>query len=408
MSGGNDGADGFPLARVRAETRGCAGVVHLNNAGAALMPAPVADRLYSWLHDEEMRGGYEVAAARQSELDAFYTAAARLLNARTDEIAFVENATRAWNMAFYGMRLRRGDRILTPHSEYGSNVIALRHQAARLGLEVEFMADEASGAVDVAALERRLADRSRPAHLIAMTHVPTGNGLVNDAAGVGRVAQAAGVPYLLDACQSLGQMPVDVQAIGCDMLSGTGRKYLRGPRGTGLLYVRRDFLDRLDPPFLDQHAADLIDAEHYRMRPDTRRFECWERYCAGQAAFAVALDYAAGLGLDAIERRVTMLAARLRDALSAVPGVEVTDGGRRQCGIVTFRTDAADAVTVKAGLAARGVNVSVSTGSGNLVWFRRRGLDAVVRASVHYCNTLEEIDAAVAALRALLGEQQAW
>ncbi len=270
----SDGADpAFPLARVRAHTRGCEGVCHLNNAGASLMPATVADMLHGWLADEERHGGYETEAARHADLERFYGAAARLLGCAADEIAFVENATRAWDMAFYGLRLRAGDRMLTSVSEYGSNVIAMLHRARRSGLEIEFMTEDATGQVDVAALSQRLADTSRPVALIAVSHIPTGNGLVNPAAQIGRLARAAGIPYLLDACQSVGQMPLDVEALGCDMLSGTGRKYLRGPRGTGLLYVRREWIAQLDPPFLDQHAAELVRPDHYEVRADARRFE---------------------------------------------------------------------------------------------------------------------------------------
>jgi cysteine desulfurase/selenocysteine lyase len=224
---------------------------------------------------------------------------------------------------------------------------------------------------------------------------------VNPATAIGALARDAGVPFLLDACQSAGQMPLDVQSLGCDVLSGTGRKYLRGPRGTGLLYVRREFLERLDPPFLDQHAADLLSPERFRVRDDARRFECWERYCAGQAGLAVAMDYACDLGLAAIYARVQGLASRLRVALAGVPGVEVCDGGVERCGIVTFRVNGYDATAVKAHLARRGVNVSVSSGSGNLVWFERRGYDALVRASVHYYNTEAELERAAVAVAEL-------
>lgn len=391
----------FPLARVRRDTRGLEHSCHFNNAGASLMPARVVDRLTDWLRDEERRGGYEVEATRRHELEDFYLAAAALLNCRTEEVAYVENATRGWNMAFYGLALGSGDTVLAPLSEYGSNVIALQHQAARRGFAVEFMADDEAGVVDLGWLERRLGDRSRPVKLIALSHVPTGNGLVNPAAEVGALARAHDVPYLLDACQSLGQMPVDVQALGCDMLSGTGRKYLRGPRGTGLLYVRREFLDRLDPPFLDQHAADLTSPERFTMRDDARRFECWERYCAGQAGLAVAMRYACDLGLPAIYSRVQELAEALRSALGTVPGVDVVDGGHERCGIVTFTVAGREAEAIKAGLGKCGVNVSVASGSGNLVWFERRGLTAVVRASVHYFNTPSEIERLIASLHPL-------
>jgi selenocysteine lyase/cysteine desulfurase len=401
-TGGAAGLDDALVARLRAETRGCEAIVHLNNAGAALMPVPVADMLRGWLTDEEHRGGYETASARAAELERFYAAAGRLLNCAADEVAFVENATRAWDMAFYGLRLGAGDCILTSVSEYGSNVIAMLHRARHSGVVIEFMGEDASGQVDAAAVAERLADRSRPpVRLVALSHVPTGNGLVNPAAEVGRLAREAGVPYLLDACQSAGQMPLDVEALGCDMLSATGRKYLRGPRGTGLLYVRRGFLDRLDPPFLDQHAADLISPDEYRMRGDARRFESWERFCAGQAGLAAAMDYACDIGLARIYARIRLLASTLRRRLTGLPGVEVCDGGVEQCGIVTFRVAGLAPEAVKAHLADLGINVSVSSGSGNLVWFQRHGYDALVRASVHCYNTAAELDRLAEALEAL-------
>ncbi|MEO0972558.1 MAG: aminotransferase class V-fold PLP-dependent enzyme [Pseudomonadota bacterium] len=392
----------FPIEEVRAQTRGVEHVCHFNNAGASLMPAPVADRLHDWLADEERRGGYEVEASRRDELEDFYAAAAELIVCDPAEVAFIENATRAWNMVFYGLALGPGDYVLAPLSEYGSNVIALRQQAARRGFSVEFIADDADGVVDLAWLEQRLADASRPVRLIALTHVPTGNGLINPAAEVGALARAHGVAFLLDACQSLGQLPLDVSALGADMLTGTGRKYLRGPRGTGLLYVRAGFLPHIDPPFLDQHAAELVTPERYLMRNDARRFECWERYCAGQAAFAVALRYAKTMGAKGAYSRLQGLAARLRQGLSSIAGVEVTDAGRERGGIVTFRLEGCEAQVVKASLLNQGINVSVSTGSGNLVWFEQRGLRAVVRASVHYFNTDEELGRLTAALRGIV------
>lgn len=388
----------FDIARARQETRGCEGVVHFNNAGASLTPAPVADYLYDFLRDEEINGGYETAAARHGELENFYAATARLLGAQPDEIAFIENATRAWDMVFYALPLAPGDRILTTVAEYGSNLIAYLHRARQTGAELVVIPNDSQGQIDTEALEKAIDSRTK---LISISHIPTGGGLVNPAAEVGRIARAHGVPYLLDACQSAGQMPLDVSALGCDFLSATGRKYLRGPRGTGLLYVKRDWITRLDPPLLDQFAAELVDGAHYTLRDDARRFENWERYFAGQAALGQAVDYAMEWGLPAIRDRVYALAAGFRAGLADIPAAALTDEGVEKCGIVTFRHANRSAAEITAALGEAGINVSVSSGSGMKLSYLARGLDALVRASVHYYNTEDEVARFVAKVASL-------
>ncbi|MDE3154040.1 MAG: aminotransferase class V-fold PLP-dependent enzyme, partial [Acidobacteriota bacterium] len=351
-------AGSFDIERVRRDTRACEDLVHFNNAGSSLMPAPVADALHAYLSLEERLGGYETAEAESDALANLYTAASRLLHCAPGEIAFVENATRAWDMAFYSLPLGPGDTILTTISEYGSNVVAYLQQVRRTGARLRFVPDDESGQIDTRALEGMIDDSVK---LIAISHIPTGGGLVNPAHEVGRIARAAGVPFLLDACQSVGQFPLDVEAIGCDMLSGTGRKYLRGPRGTGLLYVRSSLIERLEPPLLDQHAATLVSPHEYAIRPDAGRFENWEQFFAGKAALAVAIDYALSLGVETIWERVQSLAGTLRSRLAGLDGVHVADQGTVQCGIVTFRTDQLAASAIKAQLHARRVNVSVSS-----------------------------------------------
>ena len=385
------------IGRARRDTPAASQVLHFNNAGAALMPAPVLQAQLRHLQLEAETGGYEAAAAADDRIEAIYDSIARLLNAGRAEIALVENATVAWDMAFYSVGFAAGDRILTAEAEYASNYIAFLQVARRSGAVVDVVPSDEAGELDVEALERMIDGRVK---LIAITHVPTNGGLVNPAAAIGRVARAHGILYLLDACQSVGQMPIDVAAIGCDMLSGTGRKYLRGPRGTGFLYVRRAVLDRLEPPFLDLQAATWVEPDRYEMRPDARRFENWERNVAGQLGLGAAVDYALGWGLADIAGRIEPLAAELRRRLAEIPGVSVRDRGRRRCGIVTFTVEGKPARDIVAALRQRRINCH-SSSSSTLLDARARRVPDLVRASVHYYNTEEEVARFAAAVAAL-------
>jgi selenocysteine lyase/cysteine desulfurase len=281
-------------------------------------------------------------------------------------------------------------------AEYASNYIAFLQVARKTGATVEAIPNDQHGQISVEALRRAIDERVK---LIAITHVPTNGGLVNPAAEVGRVARSAGIPYLLDACQSVGQMPINVDEVGCDMLSATGRKYLRGPRGTGFLYVRRGLLERLEPPFLDMHAAEWVARDRYVVRPDARRFENWETNYAGKIALGVAIDYALVWGLDEIERRVSTLADKLRERLRDLPGAHVHDLGSERCGIVTFTIDRKEPEAIRLGLARHHINVSVSVANSTLLDMEARGLRSLVRASVHYYNSEEEIELFCAALK---------
>jgi cysteine desulfurase / selenocysteine lyase len=377
------------VERARRETPGCEHVTHLNNAGASLPPQPVLDAVIAHLELEGRVGGYEAHEQNEAAIERFYGATTELIGAHPGEIAFSSSATRAWDMAFYGFPFERGDRILTAVAEYISNYIAYIQIAERTGVEVVPVPNDEYGQVSVDALRQLVDERVK---LIAITHVPTNGGLVNPVAEIGAVAREAGIPYLLDACQSVGQLPVDVEEIGCDVLSATGRKYLRGPRGTGFLYVRSSMLERLEPPFLDMRAADWVEPDRYVLRPDAIRFEEWEQAYAAKAGLSTAIDYALGWGLDSIWQRIAALGESLRTRLGDVEGVTVRDLGAVRCGIVTFTVDGVEAGELKERLARERINVTVSPRSSTLLDSNARALPDLVRASVHYYNTDEELD----------------
>jgi selenocysteine lyase/cysteine desulfurase len=387
------------VARARAETPGCGKGLHFGAAGASLMPAVVLDAQLDHLRLEAEVGGYKAARLAAEAIEGTYDSLARLLGCGRQEIAVIENATLAWNLALHAVDFAPGDRILTAEAEYASNYISYLRLAEHKGVEVLAVPSTPEGELDVAALESLIDGRVK---LISVTHVPTNGGLVNPAAEIGRVARAAGVPYLLDACQSVGQLDLDVEAIGCDILTASARKFLRGPRGIGFLYVRDEVLERLDPPFLDLHGARWETAESYSVIPGARRFETWEFNYASVLGMAAAVDYALDWGLSAIEAQVCALAETLRRCLAAIPGITVQDIGRRKCAIVSFSAAGHDSSDLEAALDRRGIVVGTSTPYSTRLDAERRGLPTVVRAAVHYYTLENEIEAFARAVEELV------
>lgn len=383
------------VAKVRSETPGVRHRVHLNNAGAGLMPQPVLDAMLRYLTREAEIGGYEAAAEAAEALDGVYDSVARLLGAGRDEIALTENATVAWQFAFYALLFKPGDRILTARAEYAANYVAFLQVAKRTGAIIEVIPDDADGVLDLQALEQMIDERVK---LIAITWVPTNGGLRNPAAAVGEIARGRGITYLLDACQAVGQMPTRVDDLKCDVFTATGRKFLRGPRGTGFLYVRRELLLTLEPPMIDHFAAPWVALDRYALRQDARRFETWENNYAARLGLGRAIDYALNLGMEDIETRCRTLSAALRNGLQAAAGVRVYDLGPNPVSIVTFSVEALDAIDVKARLSKLGFNVSVSAPSSTLLDATARRLPALVRASPHYYNTDKEIESFIQAV----------
>ena len=378
------------VAELHRQTPGCRNVLHFNNAGAALLADPVIETTRKYFEDEIAFGGYEAAARNAEKLQRATVAAAEMFNCAPAEIAILENATRAWQMAFYGVaeQLKPGDRILTANAEYASNFIAFLQIANRKGVKIDVVPNTDTGETDVGSLREMIDDRTK---LIAITHVPTNGGLVNPAAEIGEIAKDAGVLYLLDACQSAGQLPLDVNEIQCDFMSTTGRKWLRAPRGCGLLYVSRPCMERFEPPILDDFGSRWVAKDRYELLEDARRFETFEMNLASRAGLGAALDYAMTIGIDAIARRVESLANELRAALRQIDGADVHDIGARKCGIVTFTIDGMDPDHIRDELTRRNINVWVSRTKSTRLDMDERGLEAIVRASIHYYNLEEEI-----------------
>jgi selenocysteine lyase/cysteine desulfurase len=386
------------IEELRRQTPGCGHRLHLNNAGAALMSRATVQAMTDHLELEALIGGYEAADQARAHIDATYDHLAKLVGGASRQIALFDNSTHAWNAGFYSMRFDPGDRILTGRDEYGSNVLAYLQVARRTGVDVVVVPNDETGQIDVAALANLMDHRVK---LIGLTWVPTSGGLVNPAAAVGRIARDADVVYLLDATQAVGQFGVNVAELGCDLLTGTGRKFLRAPRGTGFLFVSDRALDRLDPYVVEIRSATWDGHRSFTWAEGARRFETWENSYVNIIGLGAAVSQALDIGLGPIGARAYELGARLRSGLAALSGVTIADLGVDQCAIVTAAFAGRDARDVAVALAAARINVSTTVPEHTQFDTEDRAVHPLVRMSPHYYNTEAEIDRAIGAVDAI-------
>ena len=384
----------------RDDTLGCAHRIHLNNASAGLMPQPVLDAIVQHLEREAEIGGYESADAASEAVQDVYESVARLLGAHARNIAVVENSTVAYFQALAAFDFNPGDVILTTRNDYISNQLAFLSLARRRGIEVRRAADLPAGGVDPQSVRELL--RHPRTRLLAVTWVPTNSGLVQPVEALGELAAEADVPYLIDACQAVGQLLADVARLRCDFLSATARKFLRGPRGIGFLYVSDRALQRGDYPLhLDMRAADWLTPDTYQLAPDARRFENWEFAYSLVLGLGAAVRYAASVGIETAGRRARGLAASIRGKLEVLPGFRVLDRGAILSSIVTVEVAGRDASELVSLLRLRGINTSASLRGYAVIDMDEKRAATALRISPHYYNTEDEIDALVAALNSL-------
>jgi len=352
--------------------------IHFNNAGSSLNPTIVVDTVVNYLREEAIIGGYEADFKYKPDLEYTYDLIAKLINSERDEIAIVENASTAW-----------GDVIITSEMEYITNLIGFIHLRKTKGITVQVVPNDEQGNFQLEALEASITSRTK---LIAITHIPSTAGAVLPIVEIGKIASKYGVLYMVDACQTVGQLPIDVKEIGCDILSVTGRKYLRAPRGTGFLFVKKDIQDQLDLLLVDGHSAELTSEDNYQPRPDGRRFELFEKNRALILGLGKAIAYALAIGIERIWQRIQLLSGELRSQLKTIESVNIHDAGTIQCGIVTFSVTGITSQDIKARLSEKNINVSVGLAKSTLIYMNKNDLVDVVRASVHYYNTIDEIN----------------
>lgn len=391
----------------RNDTEGTANVIHLNNAGAGLMPRIVTQTQLDHLQLEAQIGGYEAAALKAAAIRDFYTEAARLFNCKPTNIAFTSSATDSYTRALSSIPFQQGDVILTDNDGFVSNQIQFLSIQKRLGIKIVHIHNAPIGGVDLDDLEAKL--KKYQPRLLAITHIPTNSGLVQPVHAIGRLYDAYSKAnpdktwYILDACQSAGQMKLDLAALHCDFLTATGRKFLRGPRGTGILYISDRALQAgLEPLFIDMRGAEWIEKNKYRPVPDAKRFEDWEFAYSTVLGTKAAIEYCLAIGEHRIWQRVQSLADYMRQELSLIGNTQVLDRGPMLGGLITFHVKGSDPVFIVDALLKRKINVVPSYRAFGLIDFDEKGVTWAIRASPHYYNTVEELETFIASMKEII------
>lgn len=387
---------------IRSQTSGCEKVIHLNNAGASLPADQVIETITDYLKEEAILGGYETEAKYLNQINRVYELVAELINAEKDEIALFENASAAWQTAFKGINFQPGDEILTCEMEYVSNLIGFVDIKNNCGVIVTVIPNDEKGDFSIEKLSQSISSKTR---MIAVTHISSSGGGMVPIEAIGKIAKKHNLLYMVDACQSAGQYPLDVKEINCHILSATGRKYMRAPRGTGFLFVRKEIQKNITPLLLDFQAATNVSLDSYTLRQDARRFELYEKNRALILGLGKATEYILNIGIANIWKRVSKIAELTRNKLIAIPTLKLQEIGSQRSGIIAFTLKDIDSGLVKAKLAKRQINVSIGGSQATPIYMENRQLETIVRASVHYYNNEADIDTFVTALNEIVDEQ---
>jgi len=380
---------------IRGEIAGLENRLYFDNAGASFPPPVVNAVIKDHLDLEARVGGYVAQEQKAFELEAVYDSLACLLGGKASNYALTSGAVDAWNRAFYSVTLTAKDNVVITYNEYCSNYIALLHRSQSIGFEIRVAGVDGDGVLDLPAMETLIDANTK---LVTASTISSSSGQILDVAAVGALCLKHDVLFLLDACQAIGQVPVDVDEIGCDMMAGTSRKYLRGPRGVGFLYVSDKALKRLTPTMMSNMSAVWSGLETIDVREDARLFEAWERSVALQLGFGAALKYLINLGPEALMAQSCRMAALLREKLTRRNDITVQDQEGPRGAIVTFTKQGEDPEDTKARLAKNNIVVQVGSVVHTRLDLEERGLNSIVRVSTQYYTSEADLDALITAL----------
>lgn len=381
---------------LRTDTPVCKNVVHFNNAGASLQPKPVYVSTLQYLQEEYLSGGYEAEKKLRPLIDSFATSAAKLIGAQPDEIAFLQSATEAWQRVFFSVPWKEGDVVVTCANEYGSQYLTCLKAQEIYKIELKICRLDDKGSIDLNHLEEIF--KEKPVKLFCLSHIPSHVGNLQPVAQAGELCKKNNVLYLLDACQSVGHLEIDVNKFHCDFLTATGRKYLRGPRGTGFLYVRKEQISHLNFPFMSGLSARWDKPDGYSMCSDALKFESYEIFFAGRVGLTAAINYCLKIGVGKIEQRILSLSRFLREQLLQNENVVFHEHLSLLTGINTVTFNKMTASALQEALSSKKINTWISKEETSYIDMKNRNLKEVLRVSLHYYNTEDEIKSFVSAL----------
>lgn len=377
------------LARIRRDTPGLKGRLNLDNAGSSFMATPVIERMKAALEQDVLLGGYVAQEQQQNELDDIYPTLAALFGGLATDYAVVGSAVDGWTKAFYSLPLELGDNIVTAYTEYCANYVAYLQLKEKRGVEIRVARMAAEGGVDLEHLESLVDANTK---LISITHMPSSSGEIVDVAAVGRIARKHDILFQLDACQSAGHIPLNVNDLGCDIMTGTARKFLRGPRGIGFLYVNERARQKMEPIVLTNQSAAWVQSDKYDLRSDTRVFEAWERSVVNQLGFKAALDYYQNIGVKEAGHTLLNVADYLRSGLAVKSNVSMTCPHSARSAIITFNLTGLSPEDVKMRMEGHGISTQIASVNHTRLDLEARQIDKAVRVSPHYYTTSEDVD----------------
>ena len=383
------------IDKIRRETPGAKYVTHFNNAGAALPCHDTVQATVNWLNKEARTGGYLMQTVNEEDISGFYKNAGKLINCSPNEIALTHNASDSQAKVLFAFPFKKGDVVLTTEIEYSNNFMNLLQLKEQKGIEIRIVENEENCSFNLEKFENAIDDSVK---LIAATHIPTSSGQIAPVEAIGKIAKKYNVPYLLDACQSIGHCPVDVEKIGCDFATATSRKYLRGPRGLGFLYVKESFFEKLHPQVIEAWFANWKNTDSFEIEKSAKMFEGFEKSYANVVGFSTAINYQNQLGIENTWLRIQQLSTSLRSKLNSLKKVSVVDPEVEVSGIVTFVKKGVDCEKIQNELATQKINISVTRPFSSLIDLKKRKLPEACRASVHYYNSDEEIEKLVTAI----------